>query len=61
VASWQSPANFTGRVRFRATLVEDYKTYWKDVVSPLVIVDRGVAMHTTQQNSTEEGGRRISR
>lgn len=37
-ALWQAPANFSGKVRFRATLVQDYKTFWKDVVSPVVRV-----------------------
>ncbi len=39
-ASWQPPANFSGRVQFRATVVEDFKTYWKNIVSLPAVVKR---------------------
>ena len=39
LATWQSPSDFLGSILFRATVVQDYKTYWKDVVSkPINIV-----------------------
>ncbi|TRY76535.1 hypothetical protein TCAL_00097 [Tigriopus californicus] len=40
VADWQPPLNFSGEVRFRATVVEDYKTFWKNIVSETLTVKR---------------------
>lgn len=49
-ALWQAPSDFTGKVRFRATIVEEYKTFWTDVVSPVVRI-------TVPQSPTSRGSR----
>ncbi len=61
-AQWQSPRNFTGRVLFRATLVEDYKTFWKDIVSAVITIrDDGDGTTRVTKGSSGSTGRRISR
>ena len=40
---WQSPVQFEGQIIFRATVVQDYSTFWKDVESALVNVSNPYA------------------
>ena len=35
---WQAPIQFDGTILFRATVVQDFTTFWKDVVSSVVTV-----------------------
>lgn len=49
-ARWSPPSGFSGRVRFRATVVEDYKTYWKNVLSPVLEVRAADAATRVRSN-----------
>uniref|UniRef100_A0A0K2TME8 Reelin domain-containing protein n=2 Tax=Lepeophtheirus salmonis TaxID=72036 RepID=A0A0K2TME8_LEPSM len=35
-ATWSPPLDYEGTIVFRATVVQDFKTYWKDISSDLV-------------------------
>ena len=38
---WQPPSNYTGQAVLRATVLQDYSTYWTLVTAPSVTVSRG--------------------
>ena len=55
---WKPPASYQGLVRFRATVVQDYKTFWTGISSPPVtIIDSGGvgsnAVVTSDDNSDD--------
>lgn len=56
-AFWQPPDDFIGNVVFRATVVEDFKTYWKNIVSEIVNVVRTNEVYQEKEevrSTTEE-------
>ena len=46
---WVSPVQFEGQILFRATVVQDYSTFWKDVESLPVNVSNPYNVSVDQQ------------